>query len=236
MDIRPMLKTLAQEKKIILTEAQLLQFQNYLSLLLEWNERMNLTAITDPSEIVVKHFLDSLLLSKFLPERDDFTFADIGTGAGFPGIPLQILRPKTRLVLIDSLQKRISFLETVCCMLSLQVKCVHARAEDCGRNPAFREKFDFVSARAVAPLPVLLEYCLPLLKYGGTFVAMKGPAGKEEAKASVNAVRLLGGGEIKLEEMNLSEDMVRSFIQIKKINPTPPQYPRRGVKIAKSPL
>ena len=109
MDIRPMLKTLAQEKKIILTEAQLLQFQNYLSLLLEWNERMNLTAITDPSEIVVKHFLDSLLLSKFLPERDDFTFADIGTGAGFPGIPLQILRPKIRLVLIDSLQKRISF-------------------------------------------------------------------------------------------------------------------------------
>lgn len=235
-DIRVSLKQKTEAEQIFLSEKQLSQFQTYTQQLLLWNEKMNLTAITDPEEIVVKHFLDSLLLSSFLPEKTGFRFADVGTGAGFPGIPLLLLRPDLRLVLIDSLQKRLTFLKSLCGMLSLSPEYLHARAEDCGRNPKYREAFDFVTARAVAPLNVLTEYCLPLLKVGGIFVAMKGPGGQEEAATAAHAIQLLGGRVIRVVTKTLSEDLTRTFLVVEKTRPVPEKYPRRGVKIAKNPL
>ena len=164
----------------------------YARLLVEWNEKMNLTAITDPVGITVKHFADSLAAAPLLP-AGEFTLIDVGTGAGFPGVPLALLRSDCRLTLLDSLNKRLVFLKAVCAALGLDARRVHARAEEGGRNPALREQFDVATARAVAALPALCEYCLPFVKVGGRFIALKGRDGAQESAAAAHAIRLLGG-------------------------------------------
>lgn len=158
-----------------LTEKQYADLDKYAELLVDWNEKINLTAITDPEGITVKHFLDSLLIFKYVDIKDNSSYVDVGTGAGFPGIPMKIYRNDLDCTLIDSLNKRIIFLNDVSEKLYLPMKCIHFRAEDGGKKPDYREKYDISVARAVAALPVLCEYCVPYVKIGGNFIAMKGP-------------------------------------------------------------
>lgn len=218
-----------------LTGEMLDQFVKYAALLLEWNEKINLTAITDPEEIVYKHFIDSLALLGKAALPEGARLIDVGTGAGFPGVPLKIVRPDLRVTLFDSLNKRLLFLRALCEELGLACEYVHARAEEAGRG-ALREAFDAVTARAVAALPALCEYCLPFAKLGGWFYAWKGPDCAEETAAAAGAIRLLGGGEEKYECFQLPDGNGRSLIEIKKIRPTPTKYPRQSTKITKSPL
>ena len=213
----------------------------YARLLVEWNEKMNLTAITDPVGITVKHFADSLAAARLLPEGD-FSLIDVGTGAGFPGVPLALLRPDCRLTLLDSLNKRLIFLETLCRELGLSARLIHARAEEGGRNPALREQFQVATARAVAALPALCEYCLPFVAVGGRFLALKGPDGDREGAEAAHAMELLGGRLSRVLSVTLpaaapgEEPMERRLLQIDKCRPTPAAYPRQGTKITKRPL
>ncbi len=214
----------------------------YARLLVEWNEKMNLTAITDPVGIAVKHFADSLTAAPLMPQGK-FSLIDVGTGAGFPGVPLALLREDCRLTLLDSLNKRLVFLETVCRELSLPVTLIHARAEEGGRKADLREQFDVAVARAVAALPTLCEYCLPFVKVGGRFVALKGPDADREQEAARRAVGLLGGRVTAVTALTLPaepveglEPMERRLLHIDKVRHTPPAYPRPSAKIAKAPL
>lgn len=218
------------------------KYAGYARLLVEWNQKMNLTAITDPEGMLVKHFLDSLTAAPLLPDGP-CRLIDVGTGAGFPGVPLAILRPDIELTLLDSLQKRLIFLETLCHELGLPVTLVHARAEEGGRQAALRERFDVAAARAVASLPVLAEYCLPFVKPGGRFIALKGPDADKELEAAQKAVALLGGRTHSAETVTLPNDPAftgergqRRLVLIDKIAPTPQKYPRPSAKIAKQPL
>lgn len=236
------LKIKAQECfNLELTQVHLAQFFLYAQLLLDWNERMNLTSIIDPEEIVIKHFLDSLIFVKWLnyyyPTGKIF-LADLGTGAGFPGIPIKILLPKVKVVLIDALRKRINFLNEVNTKLQLQnIDTYHARAEDFGRNNNYRETFDVTVARAVAELPVLLEYSSPLLKVGGRFLAAKGVDPENEVRLTKNAMQVLNCSLEQLEKYSLAEGAdYRSFIIIKKTKSTPSLYPRPAGKPKKNPL
>ena len=208
----------------------------YGNLLLEWNEKINLTAITEPEEVVVKHFYDCLLFLKNVDLPTGASVIDVGTGAGFPGIVLKIARPDIKLTLLDSLNKRINFLNEVLKALNLEAETIHARAEEGGQNKLLREKFDFATARAVARLNVLSEYCMPFVKVGGHFVALKGPAAKQEAEEAQKAISLLGGEKLKIICENLTEDEQRCFCIIKKISQTPTKYPRNSAKISKQPL
>lgn len=221
-----------------LTLSQAKQLDRYGDLLLDWNQRMNLTAITQPEEVAVKHFLDSALLLQHcgqLPER--LSMIDVGTGAGFPGLVLAVLKPEWEITLLDSLQKRVSFLETVCQELSLfNVRCIHSRAEDGGQNAALREQFEVATARAVANLPLLCEYCLPFVKVNGWFLPMKGTNPSEEGQRAEKAISLLGGKLEGVEEYTLSEGSHRSLFRIRKVRQTPKQYPRNPGKIKKFPL
>lgn len=218
------------------TPRQLDQFGKYYALLVETNKVMNLTAITEPEEVAVKHMVDSLLAweagmeGKFL--------ADVGTGAGFPGVPLKIYCPNLKVVLIDSLGKRLKFLQQVIDELELKdICCEHLRAEDAGRNPKHREKYDFVTARAVACLSVLSEYCLPLVKKGGQFIALKGSKYADEIAEGSEAVKILGGKIISAEPVKLPGlDDGRAIIKISKIKTTPAQYPRKAGTPEKQPL
>ena len=210
--------------------------ERYAALLDETNKVMNLTAITDPCEVARLHFLDSacLLPSKALHGRK---VIDVGTGAGFPGLVLAVLKPEWSITLLDSLQKRVHFLETVCSELELaNVTCIHSRAEEGGQNPSLREKFDVATARAVANLPLLCEYCLPFVKVGGWFLPMKGTDPQAEGKRGEKAIRLLGGELKEIREYSLPDGSYRSLFQIKKVRQTPKQYPRNPGKIKKSPL
>ncbi len=213
------------------------KLNTYGNLLLEWNEKINLTAITEPEAVLYKHFLDCILFFKNVNVKNGASLADVGTGAGFPGMVLKIVRDDLDVTLIDSLNKRLIFLNEVIEKLSLSgIKTVHSRAEDAGNNKLFREKFDIVTARAVANLPVLLEYCTPLVKVGGIFVGMKGPSAEEEIKASANAQKLLSLGEPDIIFEQLPENDKRAFITYKKISQTPPKYPRKPSVISKQPL
>jgi 16S rRNA (guanine527-N7)-methyltransferase len=214
----------------------------YARLLVEWNEKMNLTAITDPVGVAVKHFADSLTAAPLMPEGA-FSLIDVGTGAGFPGVPLALLRSDCRLTLLDSLNKRLVFLETVCRELDLPVTLIHARAEEGGRKADLREQFDVAVARAVAALPTLCEYCLPFVKVGGRFVALKGPDADREQEAARRAVGLLGGRVTAVTALTLPaepveglEPMERRLLHIDKVRHTPSAYPRPSAKIAKAPL
>ena len=214
------------------------KFDTYAARLVEWNEKINLTALTAPHDILWKHFADSLSAAPYLPQTA-FSLIDVGTGAGFPGVPLALLRGDLRLTLLDSLQKRLTFLDELCKELELPVTLVHARAEDGGQDPALREQFDVATARAVANLPVLCEYCLPFVKVGGRFLGMKGPAAEEELLAAKSAVKKLGGNVADVKTLTLDtngEPFDRSLIFIDKIDHTPKAYPRPAAKIKKSPL
>ena len=216
------------------TDEQYEKFSFYAKMLVEWNEKINLTGITDPRGIAVKHFLDSILPLKNVEIPQGASLIDVGTGAGFPGLPVKIYRPDIKLTLLDSLNKRVNFLSEVCKDTKIAAECVHARAEECGRNEKYREKFDFAAARAVAALPVLAEYCLPFVKAGGMFMAMKGP--NENPKDGENAVKLLGGELSDIFEYALPDGDRRTLICVKKIRPTEKRYPRNSGQISKKPI
>ena len=226
----------ALEAGLDLSEKQLEQFNMYYETLIETNKVMNLTAITEPEDVAVKHMIDSLLaFDKSFAHK---TLADVGTGAGFPGIPLKIYCPSLKITLIDSLGKRLKFLESIIGKLELtDIACEHARAEDVGRNKKYREQFDLVTARAVARLSVLSEYCLPLVKPGGMFIALKGSKYAEEISEAEAALKILGGKLISAEEVKLPGlDDGRAIIRIKKIKSTPLTYPRKAGIPDKAPL
>ncbi|UWG97257.1 16S rRNA (guanine(527)-N(7))-methyltransferase RsmG [Dehalobacter sp. DCM] len=226
---------------IELTEDHVKKFKRYATLLLEWNEKINLTSITEPAEVVTKHFLDSLVFVRWIDRyysNSEPMIADLGTGAGFPGIPIKIVRPKTKIVLIDALAKRINFLNEIINELKLEkVEICHARAEDIGRHKKYREIFDLTVARAVAELPVLLEYATPLLKVNGRFIAAKGIEPEKEIRLADKAMLLLNCELEHVENYSLAEGAdYRSLIIIKKIKNTPAKYPRQAGKPKKDPL
>ncbi len=221
---------------ISLSHEQLRMFDRYADLLVEWNGKMNLTAILKPEDIVIKHFLDSALPFVHVPLEDGSNVIDVGTGAGFPGIPLAILNPGLSLTLLDSLKKRLSFLSCVVNDCGLKASIIHGRAEDEGKNAHLREQFDAVTARAVANLRVLSEYCLPFLKVGGVFYALKSSKYQDELMDALPAIRILGGEVWRTFEYSLPDGSGRGLVCIKKVSPTPTLYPRSQAKIDKLPL
>lgn len=229
-------KQKAQEIGYTLQEEQLEQFFTYKELLIEWNKKMNLTAIEQEEDIITKHFIDSLSIASYIP--DTAKVIDIGTGAGFPGIPLKILKKDLSITLLDSLNKRITFLEEVIRNLSLEnIQAVHARAEELAHKEKYREQYDIAVSRAVAPMHTLLEYMLPYVKIGGKCICMKGPNLQEESKDLQNCLETLGGKIEKIEEIVLPEtEIKRNIMLIKKENKTPKKYPRNPGMPSKKPL
>ncbi len=221
---------------ISLNETQMKQFLDYYELLVETNKVMNLTAITEFDEVIEKHFLDSLSLCRIYDLNREIRVLDLGTGAGFPGVPLKIAFPQIRLVLADSLNKRIKFLENIVGELSLQnVSCVHGRAEEMGRNKEYREQFDLCVSRAVANLSSLSEYCIPFVKEGGAFISYKSGEIEEEAATAKKAISVLGGELREIYKFDLYEQK-RSFVIIDKKKKTPKAYPRKAGTPTKEPL
>ena len=224
------------ENNISISDTQKQKFETYAKLLLEWNEKINLTAITEETEVAVKHFIDSITLLKYADIKENSSVIDVGTGAGFPGIPLKIMRDDINLTLLDSLNKRLVFLDEVCNTIDIKATTVHSRAEEGGQNPKFREKYDVAVSRAVANLPALCEYCMPYVKVGGVFVSMKGSDGENELENATNAIAVLGGKTEDCKTLTLPDGSARTIITIKKIKSTSPKYPRRSVKINKQPI
>ncbi|WP_138494315.1 16S rRNA (guanine(527)-N(7))-methyltransferase RsmG [Paenibacillus pinistramenti] len=229
---------LLEEKGIKLNEQQLEQFEAYFRELVSWNEKMNLTGITEREEVYIKHFYDSLSLAFYVNIEGVGSLADIGSGAGFPGIPLKIAFPHLELTIVDSLNKRIQFLQHVANELKLEkVKLVHGRAEDLARQPGFRDSYDLVTARAVARMAVLNEFCLPFVKMGGTFAAMKGTDPSDEVKEASRSFKELKG---KLKYSSQFELPVsnsdRHILIVEKLQATPGKYPRKAGMPLKSPL
>ena len=224
------------KKEMNLTEEQEQKFYKYMQLLKEWNEKINLTTITEEQDILLKHFIDSLTILKYLNDNDNII--DVGTGAGFPGIPVKIVNEILNVTLMDSLNKRILFLNDVIEKLKLEgIKTVHARAEELGRNREYREKYDVVTSRAVANLSTLLEYMMPFAKVGGTCICMKGPNIEEELENADLAIKELGGKLEKIENFKLPEsDIERNIIIIKKVRNISNKYPRKAGTPAKEPL
>ena len=228
------------EKGIQLTEQQINQFEQYYHLLVEWNNKINLTAITDMPDVYLKHFYDSLMPLWMAPDyfKENATLCDVGAGAGFPSIPMKIVRPDLEITIVDSLNKRINFLRLLADELGLDhVEAVHGRAEEVGQNLTYRGKYEIVTARAVASLNVLSELCLPMVQKGGHFIALKAQRADEEIEQAQKAITTLGA---KFEEQfseNLPiEDSEREIIVIRKTLDTPKKYPRRPGMPAKKPL
>ena len=221
-----------------LDDNQLSQFYTYYEMLIEWNEKINLTAITDFDEVIKKHFLDSIAIGRVISQMDSVSMLDIGTGAGFPGIPIKIAFPNIEIVLMDSLNKRVTFLNEVITALSLtKIEAIHGRAEDFAKKDLLREKFDYCVSRAVANLSSLCEFCLPYVKVGGKFISYKSEKAKEELIASENAISILGGGNVACDEFSLPDtDFNRTFILIEKVKETPAKYPRKAGTPIKQPL
>lgn len=230
------LQEIAAADDIILSESALAQFDLYAQLLVEWNEKINLTAITQPEAIVIRHFYDSLLPLTCVNLPKKGRLIDVGTGAGFPGIPIKLVREDVRLTLLDSLNKRVNFLQEVCTALSVEADCIHARAEEAGQDAALREQFDLATARAVSRLRELSEYCLPFVKAGGYFAALKGPDAEEELAEALPAIRLLGGEVEEVCPFSLPDGSSRNIIVIKKISQTPSKFPRPAAKMKKQPI
>ena len=220
---------------IEISDVQAKQFYTYMNLLIEWNKKINLTAITEENEIVTKHFVDSLIISKYLQESKNVM--DIGTGAGFPGVPLKIINNDINMELLDSLNKRIIFLNEVIIQLELRnINAIHSRAEDLARINKYREKYDVVVSRAVARLNILLEYMIPFVKVGGICICMKG-SNIDELEEAKKAINILGGKIEKIEEITLPDtDIKRNNIIIKKIKNTPDEYPRKAGIPTKNPI
>ena len=238
MENKALLKDCCEQMGVSLSEAQLEQFMTYLSLLLEWNEKMNLTAITEHRDVVLKHFADCLSLIPHVAWKEGMQVIDVGTGAGFPGIPVKIAKPEVEMTLLDSLQKRIGFLQEVGTQLKLDgVEYVHSRAEDGGQNPDYREQFDLCVSRAVANLAVLSEYCLPFIKVGGQLAALKGPDAEAEVEQAAGALKKLGGRLVEIKDVTIPyTDLSHKLVFIEKVAPTPKKYPRNAGKIKKDPL
>ncbi len=229
--MKDLVKSACKEIGINLTDLQAEQFEKYYNLLIEWNKSINLTRITEPEEVAVKHFADSLSVINYFDIPDKAKLIDVGTGAGFPGIPLKIFREDIELYLLDSLNKRLNFLGEVSEKIGIDSQLIHARAEEAGKDNTYREEYDVAVSRAVARMNVLCEYCIPFVKVGGYFVAMKGADYKEEIEEADNAVKVLGGEIIDVKKFSLNGAGERAVIVIKKIKPTPEKYPRTGKKI-----
>ena len=227
----------ADKLNIEITENQLKNLEKYEKILLEYNEVMNLTAITDHEEILEKHFLDSISLILSEKLEKGCSLIDIGAGAGFPSIPVKIVRDDINLTMLDSLNKRVNFLNTVVENLDLKnSKAIHFRAEEGGKNKDLREKFDIATARAVADLSVLAEYAIPFVKVGGFFVAMKGNAPEEEINSAKKAIKEMGGKIEEVKEVILPSGINHCLVIIKKISSTPSKYPRKAGKPSKDPI
>ncbi len=221
---------------IELNNVQIKQFFSYMNLLIEWNKKINLTAIIEPKEIIIKHFVDCGTIFKYIEEKDNVI--DVGTGAGFPGIPIKILNNKINITLVDSLNKRINFLSEVVNELELKnVKVIHGRAEDLAQNKEYREKYDKAISRAVANLSTLSEYDLPFVKINGKMIAMKGFEIEEELGNAKKAIEILGGKIEKVEKFSLIDtENKRSIVLINKLKSTPRQYPRKAGRPSKEPI
>lgn len=230
------LATCVSSYGLTLEKQQCQQFNTYGDFLLEYNEKVNLTAITEPSEIAIKHFADSILPLALIDFAHGASLIDVGTGAGFPGVPIKIMRPDIKLTLLDSLNKRLVFLKELSVLLQQDNDFIHARAEMAGADERLRRRFDYATSRAVAQLAVLCEYCLPLLKVGGKMLALKGPDCGAEIESSKNAIALLGGDIDSVHEYSLGDQGQRTLIVIKKEKPTPKKYPRQRIKLNEKPL
>lgn len=228
----------AEQMGVSLNETQVAQFIRYKNLLQQWNEKMNLTAIVDDKEIILKHFLDSLSLAQFMKIDENTSIIDVGTGAGFPAVPIKIACPICNITLLDSLNKRLNFLNEVINELELsKIQCIHSRAEDGGRKPELRERYDYSVARAVSKLSVLAELCLPYVRVGGFFFAMKGREVEEETNEAKKVLKLLGSRIVDIKTVNIPfSDIGHSIIMIKKYRQTPPLFPRNAAQITKSPI
>ena len=226
----------AEKNNISLPENTVENLTLYGNLLLEWNEKINLTAIKDPKDIVIKHFIDSLSLLKVINPKSGENLIDIGTGAGFPGMVIKILRPELNVTLLDGHAKRFIFLEDLQNKLGIKTENLHMRAELAAKEKNYREKYDYATARAVAKLSVLCEYCLPFVKKDGKFISMKGPGADQELIEAKKAIEILGGKNEGIILENLPEDNVRNFIVVNKIALTPEKYPRASAKINKASL
>lgn len=221
---------------IDLDKKQIQQFYKYMELLLEWNKKINLTAIKEPKEVIIKHFVDSLTIAKYIPQG--VTLVDMGTGAGFPGIPLKIYRNDIKITLVDSLNKRIKFLDEVIEKLKLEgIETKHARAEEFGKNSKYRETFDIATSRAVANLATLSEYLIPLVKVNGKCISMKGPDIEAELQNGKRAIKILGGKISNVDCFELpNTDIKRTILIIDKVEKTPLKYPRKPGMPAKEPI
>ena len=238
-DFTGQLQKEAQEMGVTLNEHQIKQFYDYYELLIHWNTMVNLTAITEQKEVVTKHFSDSLALVKAVPDlaEKEYTLIDVGTGAGFPGIPLKIAFPNLKVTLLDSLNKRINFLNEVIQALELEkIQAVHGRAEDAAHDNVSRETFDFCVSRAVANLSTLSEYCLPFVKVGGWFVPYKSGKLEEEMKTGKGAIRKLGGELEDVISFHLANEDERNLVRIHKTERTGKKYPRKAGTPSREPL
>ncbi len=229
-----------REKSMVLgidfSVEQLDKFYKYMELLIEWNQKINLTAIIEPEEIILKHFIDSITILKYIEK--DAKIVDVGTGAGFPGIPVSIMRPDLKITLVDSLNKRLIFLQEVIKELNLEnIEIIHSRAEEFGQNKKYRESFDIATSRAVANLSTLSEYLIPLVKIGGKVISMKAADANNEINDAKNAIEILGGKINKIDEFNLpNSDIGRTIILINKEKSTPNKYPRKPGTPSKEPI
>ena len=238
MEYFQIMKEASMEVGFDLTENQYNQFITYMKLLQEWNEKINLTAITEDEEVIKKHFIDCIKAFKSKAVRNAKTVIDVGTGAGFPGLPIAIMNPDISVTILDSLNKRINFLNTVVAQLELKnVTTIHSRAEDGARKPELRESFDVATSRAVANMAVLSEFCLPYVRVNGYIVSLKGPAIEEELKEGQKAINTLGGSLENIIEVNIEEsDLKHNIVEIKKVNKCPKTYPRKAGTVNKKPI
>lgn len=238
MDLKNLLQEGSTQLGAHIEENQIQQLLNYKDILLEWNQKMNLTAIEEEKEVIIKHFLDSISCVKINQLKGNGKIIDVGTGAGFPGIPLKVIFPQLKLTLLDSLNKRINFLKEVCLQLQLEeVEFIHGRAEDFGQNKQHREAYDYAVARAVAPLNILVEYCLPFVKVGGYFICQKGKALHEELQEAEKAIKILGGKVADKQDITLPfSDITHSILLIEKTKQTSTKYPRKAGMPTKNPI
>lgn len=234
--LKDLLKEKAEMFHVKLDETALERFDLYGKLLVEWNEKINLTAIIDPEGVTIKHFLDSITIFSYVDIPEGAKVIDVGTGAGFPGLAMLIARPDLQMTLMDSTKKRLTVIEDILEKIGLSADVVHSRAEEAGKKEEYREKYDFSTARAVTNLRDLAEYCLPFVKVGGSFVPMKSAKTQEEIAEGKKAIHVLGGQIAKVDTFDLLDCGERTIINVKKISSTPAKYPRPSAKIAKNPI